>query len=129
MTFEEYTRHIDWSFTVGRRRTRQAASNVLEFEGAQALPEAEETVDDPLRMARCPLVGKAVADIVAAVDREHRDVVTTNRARRRAPGRGGPAGRDDVGGQVRGHNGCRRCLARNEVRRPRPRVMWPSLKI
>ena len=25
MTFEEYTRHIDWSLTVGRRRTRQTA--------------------------------------------------------------------------------------------------------
>ncbi len=30
MTFEEYTRHIDWSLTVGRRRTRQAASTVRE---------------------------------------------------------------------------------------------------
>jgi hypothetical protein len=25
VTFEEYTRHIDWSLTVGRRRTRQTA--------------------------------------------------------------------------------------------------------
>ncbi len=25
MTFEEYTRHIDWSLTVGRRRPRQTA--------------------------------------------------------------------------------------------------------
>ena len=38
-------------------------------------------------MARCLLVGKAVAGIVTAVDREHREVVTTNRARRRAAGR------------------------------------------
>jgi hypothetical protein len=56
-TFEEYTRHVDWSLTVGRRRTRQtarqAASTMRELEGAQALLEAEEAVDDPLRMARC----------------------------------------------------------------------------
>ncbi len=32
-------------------------------------------------MARCLLAGKAVAGIVTAVDREHREVVTTNRAR------------------------------------------------
>jgi LUD domain len=33
-------------------------------------------------MARCLLAGKAVAGIVSAVDREHPEVVTTNRARR-----------------------------------------------
>ncbi len=91
MAFEEYTRHIDWSLTVDRRRTRQtarqAASTMRELEGAQALLEAEEAVDDPLRMARCLLAGKALAGIVTAVDREHREVVTTNRARRRAAGR------------------------------------------
>ena len=38
-------------------------------------------------MARSLLAGKAVADIVTAVDREHREVVTTNRAPRRAAGR------------------------------------------
>ena len=47
MTFGESTRPIDWSLTVGRRRTRQAAPT-----------------DDPLRMARCLLAGKAVAGIV-----------------------------------------------------------------
>ena len=54
MTFEEYTRHIDWSLTVGRRRThqtaRQAASTTRQLEGAQALLEAEDAVDDPLRI-------------------------------------------------------------------------------
>jgi hypothetical protein len=34
-------------------------------------------------MARCLLAGNAVAAIVDAADREHREVVTTNRARRR----------------------------------------------
>jgi hypothetical protein len=81
VTFEEYTRHLDWSLTVGRVRARQparqAASAMRELEGAQALLEAEETVDDPLRMARSLLAGKAVAGIVNPVDREHREVVTT----------------------------------------------------
>ena len=101
MTFEEYTHHIDWSLTVGRQRTaRQAASIVRELEGAQALLEAEEAIDDPLRMARSLPAGKAVAGIVNVVDREHREVVTANRAPRRAAGQaiarsfwsdGGPA--------------------------------------
>ena len=47
MTFEEYTRHIDWSLTVGRRRTRQtgrrAASTMRELEGAQALLEVSRS--------------------------------------------------------------------------------------
>ena len=38
---------------------RQAASTMRELEGAQALLEAEEAVDDPLPMARSPLAGKA----------------------------------------------------------------------
>jgi hypothetical protein len=88
VTFEEYTRHIDWSLTVGRRRTRQtarqAASTMREFEGAQALLEATEAVDDPLQMARSLLAGNAVDGIANAVDREHSEVVTTNRARPRA---------------------------------------------
>jgi hypothetical protein len=44
-------------------RTRQAASTMRELEGAQALFEAEEAVDDRLRMARSLLAGKAVAGI------------------------------------------------------------------
>jgi hypothetical protein len=31
VTFEEYTRHIDWSLTSGRRRTRQTASTMREL--------------------------------------------------------------------------------------------------
>ena len=87
MTFEEHTRPIDWSLTVGRRRKRQAASTMRELEGPRALLEAEEAVDDRLRMARSLLAGKAVAGIVNVVDRAHREVVTTNRAPRRAAGR------------------------------------------
>ena len=47
MTFEEYTRHIDWSLTVGRRWTRrtarQAASTMRDLEGAQALLEVSRS--------------------------------------------------------------------------------------
>jgi len=64
--------------------------------GAQALLEAEEAVDDPLRMARSLPAGKATGGIVNAVDREHREVVTTNRARQRAAGRVIRAGGADV---------------------------------
>jgi len=42
-------------------------------------------------MARCLLVRKAVAGIVDAVDREHREVVTTNRAARCQARRSGSA--------------------------------------
>jgi hypothetical protein len=83
---EAYTQHIDWTLTIGRRRTRQtarqAASTLRELEGAQALLDAEEAVDDPLRMTRYLLAGKALAGTVLAVDREHREIVTVNRARR-----------------------------------------------
>jgi hypothetical protein len=47
-------------------------------------------------MARCLLAGKAVAGIVTAVDREHREVVTTNRAR--VGGQPDPCGAAGVGG-------------------------------
>jgi hypothetical protein len=83
---DAYTRHIDWTVSGGRRRTRQtarqAASTMRELEGAQAMLDAEEAIDDPLRMARYLLAGKALAGNVISVDREHREVVRTNRARR-----------------------------------------------
>ena len=90
MTFGAYTRPIDWSLTVGRRRTRQTAPGSTNRVGARrrlSAARSEEAIDEPLRMARCLLAGKAVAGIVDAVDCEHREVVTTNRARRRAAGR------------------------------------------
>ena len=58
-----------------------------ELEVRPSAARSEEAGDDPLRMARSLLAGKAVAGIVTAVDREHREVVTTNRAPRRAAGR------------------------------------------
>ena len=87
VTFEEYTRHIR---LVPHRRPTADTPGSTNRAGARRRPSAaqsEEAVDDPLRMARCLLAGKAVAGIVTGVDREHREVVATNRARRRAAGR------------------------------------------
>jgi hypothetical protein len=102
VTFEVYTRHIDWSLTVGRRGHARQRQPCGELEGAQALLEAEEAVDDPLRMTRCLLAGKAVAGIVTAVGREHREVVTTNRAPWRAAGRAVARSFWSDGGQLGG---------------------------
>ncbi len=106
MTFEEYTRHIR---LVPHRRPAADTPGSTNRAGARrhlSAARSEEAIDGPLRMARCPLAGKAVAGIVDAVDREHREVVTTavagivtggdrehrevvttNRARRPAAGR------------------------------------------
>ena len=83
---EEYTRHIDWTESVGRRRTRQtarqAAATMRDLEDAQSLLDAEEAVDDPMRMARYLLAGKALTGTVVSIDRDHREIARTNRARR-----------------------------------------------
>ena len=68
MTFEEYTRHIDWSLTVGRRRTRQA-STVRELEGAPALLAAlddERAGSGEIRNARA-VICLAEGDPAAAL--------------------------------------------------------------
>jgi hypothetical protein len=71
-------------------------------------------------MARCPLAGKAVAGIVTAVDREHRDVVTTNRARRWAAGRAIARSFWDDGG---GHRPVAAAgMTRPEIRRDAVRI-------
>jgi len=74
VTFEEYTRHIDWSLTVGRRRTRQAASTVRELEGAPALLAAlddERAGSGEIRNARaviCLAEGDPAAALAAVAD-------------------------------------------------------------
>jgi hypothetical protein len=71
-------------------------------------------------MARCLLAGKAVAGIVDAVDREHREVVTTNRARRRAAGPGYSA---LILGRRRGHRPVAAAgMTRPEIRRDAVRI-------
>ena len=49
MTFEEYTRHIDWSLTVGRRRTRQTAR-----QAASAMRELRDPGERGRASARHP---------------------------------------------------------------------------
>ena len=52
-----------------------------ELEGAQALLEAKRPLKTRCGSPRSPCwAGKAVAGIVNAVDRDHREVMTTNRA-------------------------------------------------
>jgi hypothetical protein len=57
VTFEEYTRRIDWSLTVVRRRTRQTArqapATMRELEGAQALLEAKKPSMTRWQARRC----------------------------------------------------------------------------
>ena len=49
MTFEEYTRHIDWSLTVGRQRTRQTAR-----QAASAMRELRDPGERGRATARHP---------------------------------------------------------------------------
>jgi DNA-binding NarL/FixJ family response regulator len=77
VTFEEYTIHIDWSLTVGRRRTRQAASTVRELEGAPALLAAlddERAGSGEIRNARaviCLAKGDPAAALATVADVLH----------------------------------------------------------
>lgn len=83
---DAYIRHIDWTNTVGRRRTRQthrqAAMTVRELEEAQSLLDAEEATDDPVRMIGYLLDGKALEGEVARVDENNREVVNVRAVRR-----------------------------------------------
>ena len=78
MTFEECTRHIDWSLTVGRRRTRQtarqAASTMREFRphGILVNAVAPQLLDPPQTGATFPaevmahtVAPEAIADVIA----------------------------------------------------------------
>ncbi len=83
---DEYVRHIDWTNAVGHRRTRQthrqAALSVRALEDAQALLQAEEATDDPLRMVGHLLDGKALDGEVVRVDENNRELVNVKRMRR-----------------------------------------------
>ena len=80
---DEYTRHVDWTNTVGHRRTRQthrqAALSVRALEDAEALLKAEEATDDPLRMVGYLLDGKAFDGEVVRVDENNRELVNVKR--------------------------------------------------
>jgi hypothetical protein len=83
---DEYIRHIDWTNSVGHRRTRQthrqAALSVRALEDAEGLLQAEEATDDPLRMVGYLLDGKALDGEVVGVDENNRELVNVKRMRR-----------------------------------------------
>jgi hypothetical protein len=74
-----YAAHIAWMNgpAGGRRRTRRApraaAMELGRLEAAQARCNAEEAIDDPLRMAPVVLAGKAVAGEVVQCEPDHRE--------------------------------------------------------
>lgn len=79
--------HIQWVVAQGGRyRTRdthpRAARRLRKWEEAQRLLQAEEAVDDPLRMAPYLLANQAVAGKVVGVDMAHYGQGPKNRVRR-----------------------------------------------
>jgi hypothetical protein len=83
---EEYTRHVEWTSTVGYTRTRQTARQAIEMmsrmEEAKARLVAEEALDDPLRMIPWLLDGKAVEGDVVRVDPDYQEVANIRPVRR-----------------------------------------------
>jgi hypothetical protein len=73
----EYTRHMDWMAQGGLRRTRQtprrAAVILQTMEDAQQRTEAEEALDDPLRMIPYLLNNDAVRGRVISIDRNYKE--------------------------------------------------------
>jgi len=78
VTFEEYTPHIDWSLTVGRRQTRQtarqAASTMREVRphgirvnavGPQLLDPPQTGATFPAEVMAHTVAPEAIADVVA----------------------------------------------------------------
>ncbi|MGF6985274.1 hypothetical protein QFZ99_004751 [Paraburkholderia atlantica] len=76
-----YAEHMQWMNgpAEGRRKTRMTARNAAmrlnEYEQTQARLEAEEAIDDPLRMAPHLLAGKAFAGTVIASDSGRTEIV------------------------------------------------------
>ena len=81
------SRHLDWTVARGGRyRTRQtslqAAFTLRSWEDAQRLLEAEEAIDDPLRMIPTLLANQGVAGTVRRFDRDNFEQGAKNRVRR-----------------------------------------------
>jgi hypothetical protein len=71
-------RHIEWvTIKEGRLRTRQsgvqAARTLRSWEESQRLLEAEEALDDPLRMLPYLLTNQALGGKVVGIDLEHKE--------------------------------------------------------
>jgi hypothetical protein len=81
-----YTTHMDWMAAGGLRRTRhtprRAAVILRTLEDAQQRTEAEEALDDPLRMIPYLLDNKAVRGRVLRVNLDHKEMATKRRMKR-----------------------------------------------
>jgi hypothetical protein len=84
----EYAEHMQYmdSKYQGRRRARTSfrdnALQVQRWQGAKALLDAEEAIDDPVRMAQHLLAGRAVAGLVSFVDEFRTERVGTRNCKR-----------------------------------------------
>lgn len=84
---ESLDRHIDWVVVRGlpyrtRQTNEQAARTLRSWEEAQRLLEAEEAVDDPLRMIPTLLANQGIVGIVSGVDEENYEQGTKKLVRR-----------------------------------------------
>ncbi|MCI0638674.1 MAG: hypothetical protein L0Y70_06340, partial [Gemmataceae bacterium] len=81
-----YTTHMDWMAVGGLRRTRhtprRAAVTLRTLEDAQQRTEAEETLDDPLRMIPYLLDNKAVRGRVIRVNRDYKEIAVKRLVKR-----------------------------------------------
>jgi hypothetical protein len=83
---QAYTAHMDWMALGGRRRTRhtprRAAMILRTLQDAQERMEAEEALDDPLRMIPYLLDNEAVRGRVVGVTRQHKEMAAKRRMKR-----------------------------------------------
>jgi hypothetical protein len=83
---DAYTRHLDWTSTGGRNRTRQtprqSAMTMRRLEDAKARLRAEEACDDSLRMIPYLLANKAIEGRVVRIDLDHKEVARVRAVRR-----------------------------------------------
>lgn len=75
---EALNRHVDWVVTRGlpyrtRQTNAQAARTLHDWEEAQRMLDAEEAIDDPLRMIPTLLANRAIAGVVRRVDATHKE--------------------------------------------------------
>lgn len=83
-----YASHMNWmsSAAEGRRKTRMtsrsAAMRLNEYERSDARLEAEEAIDDPVRMVPFLLAGKAFAGSVIRSDPNRRELINGRRCKR-----------------------------------------------
>lgn len=84
---EALNRHVDWVVIRGmpyrtRQTNEQAARTLRGWEEAQRLLDAEEAVDDPLRMIPTLLANRGVAGSVIQVESDHFEMAQKRKVRR-----------------------------------------------